>query len=219
MKRTVNLVGLGAAGLMLALAANREAPWWVFSVGDLAHFRVSPFKVSLEVLGYDVMPHFVDYLTLGAWLSVLVGAALMAAGSLSRRGWSRALTSFGLSKIAWELSAVIVVAALPYLLTSSPLRDVALGYAASMLGQGVRVLSAEGPLLAGQGALRLAVAGATVTLPLHAYVTPYFYAASACLCLCIAARLYQGKLVTIRSAGRQLQVPPQGQGAGPARAQ
>ncbi|MEM4699863.1 MAG: hypothetical protein QXT74_02795 [Candidatus Nezhaarchaeales archaeon] len=214
LRRRLNPIGLVAAGLMLALAASKEAPWWVLSVGEVAAFQVSPFKVSLEVLGCDVVPSVVDYLTLGAWLSVLVGAVLMAAGSLSRRGWSKALLSFGLSKIAWGLSAVIIVAALPYLLASSPLRDLLLSYAASLLG--ARVLSAEGPLLVGEGALRLAVAGLTVTLPLRAYVTQYFYAASACLCLCIAARLYQRRVVAIEGAELQLQEPPKRHGAGPA---
>lgn len=196
MKR-VNPMGLGAAGLMLLLASSREAPWWGLSVGEVAAFKVSPFKVSFEVLGRDVTPPILDYLTLGAWLAVLVGAALMAVGSLSGRTWSKSLVSFGLSKLAWELSAVVAVAILPYLIMSSPLRGVLLGSIAGLLGPSISVLGAEAPLLTGQGVVKLAALGATVTLPLHAYVTQQFYIASACLGLCIAARLYQGRVLRV----------------------
>ncbi|MCX8204759.1 MAG: hypothetical protein N3H31_03825 [Candidatus Nezhaarchaeota archaeon] len=213
MRLRANVIGVGAAGLMLILIAYREAPWWVFSIGEVASLKLSPFKVSLELAGHNVVPPIIDYVTLGAWLVTLLGAVLIVVGSFSRRAWSKSLVSFGLSKLAWELAAIIIVPALLYLATSSPLRGLLLGSIAGLLGPNVEVLSAEAPLLVGQGALRLAIRQAlevVVTLPLSAYVTPQFYIASACLGLCIAARMYQGRLVAQelqRKRGAELAKP------------
>jgi len=188
----VNPMGLVAAGLLVALAAERDPPWWRLSAGGLAALNLSPFKATLLVAGGDVMPPIVEWLTLGAWLSVLVGAALMAVGSLSGRPWSKSLVSFGLSKIAWELGALVALGALIFL---------AAGPSAAFLrqlGHGVEVLELRTPLLVGEGLLKLRVAQqvgeVTVTIPIIASLTDRFYLAVASLAACSAARAYQGRL-------------------------
>jgi hypothetical protein len=188
----VNPIGLVAAGLLIALAAEREPPWWRLDAGGLAVFNLSPFKATLLIAGGDVMPPIVEWLTLGAWLAVLVGAALMVAGSLSSKPWSKSLVSFGLSKIAWGVGALIALGALIFLAT---------GPSTALLrqfGHGVEVLELRTPLLVGEGLLKLRVAQqvgeVTVTIPIIASLTDRFYLAVASLAACLAARMYQGRL-------------------------
>jgi len=194
----VNFIGVVAAALMLLLASDREAPWWRLDVGGVAILNASPFKASFSIVGGDVLPPIVEYLTLGAWLAVIVGALLVLAGSLSTRSWSKALVSFGLSKLAWELGAMVLIMVLAYLMAGLPL-DL-------LTGAGVRVVEAQVPLMVGQGVLKLKAAQqmgeASITIPIVSELTQRFYLALAALATSIAARIYQGRLVGARGASR-----------------
>lgn len=200
MRRRVNFIGVVAAALMLLLVSDRNPPWWRFDVGGVAVLNASPFKLSFNVAGSNVLPPVVEYLTLGAWLAMIAGALLVLAGSMCTRPWSRGLVSFGLSKIAWELGALVIVMLLIYLAAGPVLGPLLMGRA------GIEVIEAQVPLMAGQGALKLGVAqplgGALITIPIASELTQRFYLALAALITCIAARIYQGRLVEVRSTSR-----------------
>ena len=194
MRLKVNPLGFAAAALMMFLALEREPPWWRLSLGEgLLSFNASPFKMSLTVLGQEVLPPIVEYLTLGAWLVVVVGAVLMIVGSLSTRAWSKSLMSFGLSKLAWEVGGVVAAGVLVYLIAGPYL-----GALPIPMG-GVEVVEHTMPLLAGEGVVKLKMAQEAgqvlVTIPVASTLTNRFYLAIAALAACVAARLYQGRLV------------------------
>jgi len=190
----VNPLGFAAAALMMFLALEREPPWWRLSLGEgLLSFNASPFKMSLTVLGQEVLPPIVEYLTLGAWLVVVVGAVLMIVGSLSTRAWSKSLMSFGLSKLAWEVGGIVAAGVLAYLIAGPYLGALPLPTG------GFEIVEHTMPLLAGEGVVKLKMAQEAgqvlVTIPVASTLTNRFYLAIAALAACVAARLYQGRLV------------------------
>ena len=92
-----NLLGLASAFLLFYTALSNN-PWWTVygGVGDERTFsaEVSPFNISVEVLGKPVIVPMLFYLTMAARLSILLAAATTLLGSLlANKPWSKPLIS------------------------------------------------------------------------------------------------------------------------------
>ncbi|RLF18916.1 MAG: hypothetical protein DRN06_00235 [Thermoprotei archaeon] len=194
----VNPLGLAAAASLFILAYFREAAWWTVNIGDIAILNASPFKVTFNITNINILPPIIDYLTLGAWLAVIVGAGLMILGSLTDKKWSKSLVSFGLSKITWELIGLVVVAVLLYV-ALGPMFNTLVNTFTGGLPGGLQVLEHKTPFLVGEGLIQMRMpqgGGAVViSVPLKANITEYFMMAVMALALSIAARIYQGRFV------------------------
>jgi hypothetical protein len=92
-----NLLGLASSFLLFYTALSNN-PWWTVygGIGDERTFsaEVSPFNVSVEVLGKPVIVPMLFYLTMAARLSILLAAATTLSGSLLiKKPWSKPLVS------------------------------------------------------------------------------------------------------------------------------
>jgi hypothetical protein len=92
-----NLLGVASAFLLFYTALS-DNPWWTVygGIGDERTFsvEVSPFNISVEVLGKPVIVPILFYLTMAARLSILLAAATTLLGSLMiKRPWSKPLIS------------------------------------------------------------------------------------------------------------------------------
>jgi hypothetical protein len=80
-----NLLGLASSFLLFYTALSNN-PWWTVygGVGDERTFsaEVSPFNISVEVLGKPATVPILFYLNMAARLSILLAAATTLSGSL-----------------------------------------------------------------------------------------------------------------------------------------
>ncbi len=93
----VNLLGL-ASSLLLFYTALSNNPWWTVAGGVEGErtfwAEVSPFNISVEVLGKPVKVPILPYLNLAARLSILSAASTILLGSLlAKKPWSKPLIS------------------------------------------------------------------------------------------------------------------------------
>lgn len=146
----VDPLGLTSAFLLLALALRKDLSWWMMNFGDLAFLGFSPFKVYIRVINVDLVPPIVEYLTLAACITIMAGALLMGLDSLTTKGWSKSLISFGLSKIASVVVATIVLAIIPYIVLGP-----ASGTVTAMVPSGLSFLEVKFPILIGEGFVKL----------------------------------------------------------------
>jgi hypothetical protein len=92
-----NLLGVVSSFLLFYTALSNN-PWWTIygGVGDERTFsaEVSPFSISVEVLGKPVIVPMLFYLTMAARLSILLAAATTLLSSLLiKKPWSKPLVS------------------------------------------------------------------------------------------------------------------------------
>jgi hypothetical protein len=92
-----NLLGVASSSLLFYTALSNN-PWWTIygGIGDERTFsaEVSPFNISVEVLGKPVIVPMLFYLTMAARLSILLAAATTLSGSLlANKPWSKPLIS------------------------------------------------------------------------------------------------------------------------------
>ena len=92
-----NFLGVASSFLLFYTALSNN-PWWTVygGVGDEHTFsaEVSPFNISVEVLGKPVIVPMLFYLTMAARLSILLAAATTLLGSLlANKPWSKPLIS------------------------------------------------------------------------------------------------------------------------------
>jgi len=80
-----NLLGLASSFLLFYTALSNN-PWWTVygGIGDERTFsaEVSPFNISVEVLGKPATVPILFYLNMAARLSILLAAATTLSGSL-----------------------------------------------------------------------------------------------------------------------------------------
>lgn len=87
----VNVLGVIASVLTLLISLSEE-PWWVLTGGEAFFAHISPFSISINILGRPLLIPIIPYLTLSARLSTMYAAITMLLGSLSiSKDWSRLL--------------------------------------------------------------------------------------------------------------------------------
>ncbi|MCK4405143.1 MAG: hypothetical protein KAV43_01375, partial [Hadesarchaea archaeon] len=105
----MNWFGLVAGALMLLLPFL--GPWWSATVGTGAmDLALSPFDYRISLLEQPITSTLVGYFLLAAKLSVMIGGALMIAGSVgAKRWWGRRLVRFGAMRVFWMIIGLIAL--------------------------------------------------------------------------------------------------------------
>jgi hypothetical protein len=129
----------------------------------------------------------VGYFLLAAKLSVIIGGALMIAGSVgASRWWSRRLVRFGAMQVFWMLIGLIALLVLGAFFLNNILPGVLGG-----MVPGGGALQLNVPYIEGATMSTIQVgAVVTVTAPITAWLTEIFWVAIFVAALGIAARIY-----------------------------
>jgi len=185
----VNWFGLVAGALMLLLPFL--GPWWSATVGagamDLA---LSPFDYRMSLLEQPITSTLIGYFLLAAKLSVMIGGALMIAGSLGpKRWWGRRLVRFGAMRVFWMVIGLIALLLVGALFLNSILPNLISGM---VEGGSMQV---KVPYVEGVTTSTIQVDAATITAPITASLTEIFWVAVVVAVLGVAARIYHRRFV------------------------
>jgi MFS family permease len=190
----MNLFGLIAGALMLALPFL--GPWWSATVGTGAmDIALSPFDYNISLLGQPISSTLVGYFLLAAKLSVVIGGALMIAGSVgAERWWGRRLVRFGAMKVFWMVIGLILLLVLGAFFLNSLLPSLIAGMVPR---SGGAVMQFNVPYVEGTTVSTIQIGdAATVTAPITASLTWNFWVAILVAALGVAARIYHRRFVT-----------------------
>ena len=187
----LNWFGLVAGVSMLVLPFLGF--WWRATVGTgVAEVALSPFDYHISLLGQPITSTVIGYFLLAAKLSVIIGGALMIAGSVgAKRWWSRRLARFGAMKVFWMLVGLILLLVLGAFFLKSLLPSLLAG----MVG-GAGAMQLNVPYITGTTTSMIQMGeAATVSAPITASLTEVFWVAVVVAALGIAARIYHRRFV------------------------
>jgi len=181
----VNPAGVAAGLLMLLLPFL--GPWWRASLGEMVEVQLSPFSYRVSILGESISSRLADYLLFGVKLSVVLGGALLLAGSLfPNKWWSRRLARFGAMKVLWlvvSLVCLLVVAA-------AVLNHVV----PSMLGEKSANVRFSIPYLSGSSKVEISSEDMGAEMPIELSFTWIFWLAVVVAALGVASRVVAGRM-------------------------
>ncbi len=181
----VNPAGLAAGALMLLLPFL--GPWWRASLGEMVEVQLSPFTYRVSILGESLSSRLADYLLFGVRLSVVLGGALLLAGSLfPNRWWSRRLVRFGAMKVLWLVVSLVCL----LVLAAAVLNRVV----PSMLGEKSANIHFSIPYLSGSSAVEISAEGMEARAPMDLSFTWIFWLAVAVGALGVIARVVAGRM-------------------------
>ena len=186
----MNWFGLVAGALMLLLPFL--GPWWSATVGNGAmDLALSPFDYRISLLEQPITSTLIGYFLLAAKLSVMIGGALMIAGSVGpKRWWGRRLVRFGAMRVFWMIVGLIALLLVGALFMNSILPSLMSG----MLEGGSMQINL--PYVEGATTSSIQVGdAATVTAPITASLTDIFWVAVLVAALGVAARIYHRRFV------------------------
>ena len=193
----VNWFGLVAGVLMLVLPFL--GPWWRATVGTgAADVALSPFDYHISLLGRPITSTLIGYFLLATKLSVIIGGALMIAGSVgAKRWWSRRLARFGAMKVFWMVIGLILMLVLGAFLLNNILPSLLSGMAGGAAPGGPGAMQLNVPYIAGTTTSTFQMGAATVSAPITASLTGVFWVAIVVAALGIAARIYHRRFVKL----------------------
>ena len=185
----MNWFGLVAGALMLVLPFL--GPWWSAAVGNGAmDLALSPFEYRVSLLEQPITSTLIGYFLLAAKLSVMIGGALMIAGSVGpKRWWGRRLVRFGAMRVFWMVIGLIGLLLVGALFMNSILPDLMSG----MVDGGSMQVNV--PYVEGATTSTIQVDAATVTAPITASLTEIFWVAVLVAALGVVARIYHRRFV------------------------
>ncbi len=192
----VNWLGLVAGVLMLMLPFL--GPWWSATVGTgAADVALSPFDYNISLLGQPISSTLVGYFLLAAKLSVIIGGALMIAGSVgAKRWWGRRLVRFGAMKVFWMLIGLIALLLVGAFFVNSILPSLLGGMGGEEVAMQLNV-----PYIAGTTTSTIQVGdAATITAPITSSLTGIFWVAVLAAALGVAARIYHRRFVKLEKS-------------------
>ena len=182
----MNWFGLVAGALMLVLPFL--GPWWSATVGNGAmDLALSPFDYRISLLEQPITSTLVGYFLLAAKLSVMIGGALMIAGSVeARRWWGRRLVRFGVMRVFWMVIGLIALLLVGAFFLNSILPSLLGGMVEEEMAMQFNVPYVEG---ATTSTIQIGDT-ATVTAPITASLTGIFWVAVVVAALGVVARIY-----------------------------
>lgn len=187
--KVINWFGVVAGVLMLVLPFM--GAWWHATVGTEAmELAISPFSYDANLLGQSLTSPLVGYMLLAAKLMILIGGALMLAGSLMpTKWWGKCLMRFGAMKVLWMVIGLIVMLVLGAVFVNNFLPSMISG---SMEGGTVQL---SVPYITGTATSTIQMEGGTITAPITIGLTGVFWVAVLTAALGVAARIYHRRLV------------------------
>jgi len=185
----MNWFGLVAGALMLLVPFL--GPWWSATVGTGAmDLALSPFDYRISLLEQPITSTLIGYFLLAAKLSVMIGGALMIAGSVGpKRWWGRRLVRFGAMRVFWMIVGLIALLLVGALFMNSILP----GLMSGMLEGGSMQINV--PYVEGATTSTIQVDAVTITAPITASLTEIFWGAVLGAVLGVAARIYHRRFV------------------------
>jgi len=185
----MNWFGLVAGALMLLLPFL--GPWWSATVGTGAmDLALSPFDYRISLLEQPITSTLIGYFLLAAKLSVMIGGALMIAGSVGpKRWWGRRLVRFGAMRVFWMIVGLIALLLVGALFMNSILPSLMSG----MLEGGSMQINV--PYVEGATTSTIQVDAVTITAPITASLTEIFWVAVLVAALGVAARIYHRRFM------------------------
>jgi len=191
----MNWFGLVAGALMLLLPFL--GPWWSATVGTGAmDLALSPFDYRISLLEQPITSTLIGYFLLAAKLSVMIGGALMIAGSVgAKRWWGRRLVRFGAMRVFWMIIGLIAL-----LLVGALFMNIILPSLMSGMVEGGS-MQVNVPYVEGATTSTIQVGDeATVTAPITASLTDIFWVAVLVAVLGVAARIYHRRFVKLEKS-------------------
>ena len=192
---SMNWFGLVAGVLMIMLPFM--GAWWHATLGTgAADIALSPFDYDISVLEQPISSTLVGYFLLAAKLTVIIGGALMIAGSVgAKRWWGRRLVRFGAMKVFWMLIGLIVMLVLGAFLLNSILPSMLGGMVSEGGGAAMQF---NVPYVEGTTTSTIQIgSAATITAPITASLTGIFWVAILVAALGVAARIYHRRFVKL----------------------
>lgn len=186
----INWFGLVAGALMMVLPFLGS--WWSATIGNGAmDVALSPFDYRIRLLEQPITSTLIGYFLLAAKLSVIIGGALMIAGSVGpKRWWGRRLVRFGAMRVFWMIIGLIGFLLVGALIINSILP----GLMSGMLEDGS--LQIKVPYVEGTTVSTIQAGDAvTVTAPITTSLTGIFWVAVMVAVLGVVARIYHRRFM------------------------
>lgn len=185
----INWFGLVAGVLMLVLPFLGS--WWSVTIGNGAmDIALSPFDYRVSLLEQPITSTLIGYFLLAAKLSVMIGGAIMIAGSVgAKRWWGRRLVRFGAMRVFWMIIGLIGLLLVGAFLMNSFLP----GLMSGMFEGGSMQINV--PYVEGATTSTIQVDAATVTAPITASLTGIFWVAVLVAALGVVARIYHRRFM------------------------
>ncbi|MEM3452758.1 MAG: hypothetical protein QW835_03925 [Candidatus Hadarchaeum sp.] len=183
--RSMNFIGLAAGVLMVALPFL--GPWWMATVGTGAmEIALSPFDLSISVLGQPIHSQLVDLFLLASKIAMIIAGAFLVLGSLFPNSWwSSRLVRFGVMKPFWAVVGIVVVLIVGSFLVNNVLPHLL----ANIIPDGASV-EIMVPYLVGSASATIQIGSqASIVAPINLSLTPAFWVAIVAAVLGIAARI------------------------------
>ncbi|MEM3420788.1 MAG: hypothetical protein QW315_00820 [Candidatus Hadarchaeum sp.] len=183
--RYMNFIGLAAGVLMVALPFL--GPWWMATVGTGAmEIALSPFDLSISVLGQPIHSQLVDLFLLASKIAMIIAGAFLVLGSLFPNSWwSSRLVRFGVMKPFWAVVGIVVVLIVGSFLVNNVLPHLL----ANIIPDGASV-EIMVPYLVGSASATIQIGSqASIVAPINLSLTPAFWVAIVAAVLGIAARI------------------------------
>lgn len=186
-----NWPGLATGFLMLIIPFL--GPWLSVEAGTGAlKVAFSPFHYEVFFAGLELTSSLVTYLILAARLTLLIGGALIIAGSIfPTKWWGKKLVEWGGMKIIISVVLFVVIILIGTFLTNKFLPTIL-----SSLMDAEASMNFGLPYLMGTGQATITAENAvTISAPITISLTPAFWLSVGTVALGVVSRIYHGKLL------------------------
>jgi len=184
--RATNVLGVAAGVLMLVLPFL--GPWWIARAGaDAIAIALSPFDLSISVLGQPVHSNLVELFLLAEKIAMIIAGVFMISGSLSPNSWwAGRLVRFGVMKPFWAIVGLVVLIVFGTFLINSALPSLL----SNAVQDGGTSIQLSIPYLVGSSSTTIQIGSqATITAPVNLSLAPAFWVAVVTAVLGVMARI------------------------------
>lgn len=173
----------GSVAIILVIAVSLVSPWWQLTIGDdLMTVNASPVNMNMGSLDVSFIPPLFLALNIVSVLSLLASAiALLIYSLMPRKSYSMHLLGFGYKKPLFTVLFFVVG-----LVLTTVICQTFLSFTIPLMGSTISTVVIP------------FVTDITLTVPLSAAFHWSFLLAIVAAGLCIVARLYHGKVASVK---------------------
>jgi hypothetical protein len=186
----INWLGVVSGLLMIALPFL--GPWWIGKAGEALEIALSPFNLSMSVVGQPISSNLVDLLLLAVAIGMVIAGVFMIVASIfPRRWWSKHLIKYGATKPLWAVVGLIVFLIVGALLFNNVVAKMLPSLIGEQAGGMGVFVSFDLPYVIGTSYSSIKIGEvASITAPITFSLTFAFWVAVATSALGVAARIY-----------------------------
>ncbi len=187
--RSRNFLGVIAGALMLILPFL--GPWWVARTGTAIEIALSPFDMSVLVLGQPLTFDLLWLFLLAEKVAMWIAGAFMILASISPNSWwSKRLFRYGMMKPLWAVIGLVVLVVAGAFLMNTILPSLV----SNIAGETGATIDISIPYLVGAETSTIqAGSQLTITAQTTTSLTAAFWVAVATAVVAIAARISHRK--------------------------